>query len=113
MPAAGLQLPVYRDDVAAGRGDEIFLFCGERGAAAQCLHQRCLLRHGTAKTRRVQVDDAARKLRATGRIVDRKIQGSVYHVARGIGQLLRPHAEPHGVQAGIALPQTQAAVFAV
>ena len=60
VPAAGLQLPVYRDDIAAGRGDEILLFCGERGAAAQCLHQRCLLRHGTAKARRVQVDDAAR-----------------------------------------------------
>ena len=61
----------------------------------------------------MQLDDAARQLCAPGRIVDRKADGCVHDVARRVRHLFRVHPEPDGVDAGIALPQTQAAVLAL
>ena len=48
VPAAGLKLPVHRDDLTAHGSDKLFLFVLQRGAPAQGLHQRGLLGHGPA-----------------------------------------------------------------
>ena len=58
----------------------------------------------------MQVNDAAGELRPPGRLVDRKVQRRVHHIAQRVGQLLGGHPEPDCVQAAIALPQPQAAV---
>ena len=113
MPAARLQLTVHCDDITALRRNKLFLFLSQGCAAAQRRHKSSLLRKLCAQPCRMQVQNAARKLCAPGRIVDRKVQRSIHHIAHGIGQLFRRHTEPHGIHAGIALPQAQAAVPAL
>ena len=113
MPAPRLQLPINGDDMAALRGDALLLLRRQGRTPAQRLHQRGLLCSCVAEARRVQLDDAARQLCAPGRIVDRKADGCVHDVARRVRHLFRVHPEPDGVDAGIALPQTQAAVLAL
>ena len=115
VPAPRLQLPINGDDMAALRGDASPSAPGVRGPVprAQRLHQRGLLCSCVAEARRMQLDDAARQLCAPGRIVDRKADGCVHDVARRVRHLFRVHPEPDGVDAGIALPQTQAAVLAL
>ena len=110
VPAPGLQFPVNGNDITALRCDQGALLGSQRAAAAQSLHQRGLLSGGVAKARRVQLQNAARKLCAPGGLVNREAQGRVHHIAGGIGQLLRVHPEPDRIDAGIALPQAQAAV---
>ena len=113
MPATRLQLTVHCDDITALRRNKLFLFLSQGCAAAQRHHKSSLLRKLCAQPCRMQVQNAARKLCAPGRIVDRKVQRSIHHIAHGIGQLFRRHTEPHGIHAGIALPQAQAAVPAL
>ena len=113
MPAAGLKLPIHRDDLTAHGSDKLFLFVLQRGAPAQGLHQRGLLGHGMAQPRRVQLDDAAGELRAPGRFIHREVEGGIHDIAHGVGQLLRVHPEPDRVNAGIPLPQAQAAVLSL
>lgn len=67
----------------------MLLFCRKRGAAAQRLDQRRLLGGSVAETRRVQLQDPARKLGPTERFVDREVHCRIHDIAHGVGQLLR------------------------